>query len=83
MMTHVRRVSAAVSFAALMLFGMASAAFAQTGPTDPLGGAGDSFFSTISDYMKTKLVPAVILLALIGVAVTLLIKWGKKGAKSA
>jgi hypothetical protein len=70
-----------VSVVSVVLLG-AGSAFATTS-TDPLGGAGDSFFTDLKDYLTGNLIPAVIGLAVIGVAVGMLIKWGKKGSKAA
>lgn len=70
--------------------GFATAAFAIAGAgsaqaaegDDPTGGAGATFFSTITDYLTGNLIAAVLGLAVIGVVVSLIIKWGKKAAKS-
>lgn len=79
--SRIRRRIAVMLFALASVFGFGAAnAFAL--PVDPLSGAGDTFFTTLSGYLTTTLVPAVIGLAVIGIAVSMLIKWGKKGAKS-
>jgi hypothetical protein len=75
------RIATVLVSVAFVIAGAGAPAFATT--TDPLGGAGDSFFTTLQGYLTSVLVPAVIALALIGVAVSMLLKWGKKAAKSA
>lgn len=77
---HKARAAALFSTTALLLVGMTAPALATS--TDPLGGAGSGLFTTLTSYLTTILVPAVIGLAVVGIAVTLLMKWGKKGAKS-
>lgn len=78
---HIKAKAAAVfTTTVLLVAGMAAPSFASS--TDPLNGAGSGLFTTLTSYLTTILVPAVIGLALVGIAVTLLMKWGKKGAKS-
>lgn len=81
---RVRNAAAATLVTLAFVIGGASSASAQTvDPADPLDGAGDGFFTTLTGYLTGSLIPAVIGLTVIGVAVAMLIKWGKKGAKSA
>jgi hypothetical protein len=81
---NAQRAFAAAVLGALMVGGSAVSAYADVpDPTDPLGGSGDSFFTTAKDYLTTHLIPAVIGLTLVGLAVGMLIKWGKKATKSA
>lgn len=78
----VQRVAVGAMTLALVV-GAPSAAFAQTTPTDPLDGAGDSAFTDLKSYLTTKLIPAVIGLALVGLAAGLLFKWLRKGKAAA
>lgn len=57
-------------------------ASATTGSTDPTGGAGDTFFTSLTSYLTGHLIAAVLALAVIGVSVSMLLSWGKKAAKS-
>ena len=57
-------------------------ASATTGSTDPTGGAGDTFFTSLTSYLQDHLIVAVLALAVIGVSVSMLLSWGKKAAKS-
>ncbi len=61
-----------------------STASATTGTTstDPTGGAGDTFFTSLQSYLTGHLITAVLALAVIGVSVSMLLSWGKKAAKS-
>lgn len=74
------RIAAVVVTLAFAIGGSASSAFAVV--TDPTAGAGDTFFTTLSGYLTTYLIPAVLTLTVIGVAVSMLLKWGKRAAKS-
>jgi hypothetical protein len=66
-----------------VIAGLEAPSFATCDPTtDPTCGSGDSLFTTLTDYLTTHLVPLVVGLAVVGIAVSLLIKWGKKAAKS-
>lgn len=68
----------------LSLVAAPSVAMAQTtAPVDPLNGAGSGLFDTLKGYLTGSLVPAVIALAVVGMAIGLLIKWGKKAKNSA
>ncbi|MBN9326846.1 MAG: hypothetical protein BGO38_05360 [Cellulomonas sp. 73-145] len=58
------------------------AAFATTPSTDPTGGAGDTFFTSLTSYLQGHLIVAVLGLAVIGISVGMLLGWGKKAAKS-
>jgi hypothetical protein len=73
-------VLAPLSMALVVVFGGVASASTTT---DPLGGAGDGFFTQLKGYLTDHLIPSVITLAVIGVAVGMLIKWGKKGSKAA
>jgi hypothetical protein len=70
------------ALAMVLLMGSGGTAFA-TAPADPTGGAGDTFFTGIQDYLTGHLIVLVLGLAVIGVIIGLVIKWGKKAAKSA
>jgi hypothetical protein len=50
--------------------------------TDLTNGAGDTFFSTITSYFTGDVLPAVLVLLALMVGVGVLIKWGKRAAKS-
>jgi hypothetical protein len=56
---------------------------ASAATTDPLGGAGDTMFVTLQGYLTSVLIPAVLGLAVIGIAVGLLIKYVKKARAAA
>lgn len=58
----------------------ASAASATT--TDLTGGAGDTFFDTITSYFQDHVIGAVLALFALVVGVGVLMKWGRKAAKS-
>lgn len=72
---------ASVALVVAFIVGGPSAAFATT--TDPLAGGGDSLFTTLQSYLTGNLVPAVIGLAVVGMAIGLLIKWAKKAKAAA
>lgn len=75
------RVALMLSAAAVTILAP-EAAFATTGSTDPTGGAGDTFFTSLTSYLQGHLIVAVLALAVIGVSVSMLLSWGKKAAKS-
>ena len=50
--------------------------------TDLTDGAGDTFFSTITSYFTSDVLPAVLVLLALMVGVGVLIKLGKRAAKS-
>ncbi|HVX09205.1 hypothetical protein [Humibacter sp.] len=74
--TRVRVVLAVSAFLALF---SAGPSFATS--TDPTGGAGDTFFSSLTSYLQSHLIVAVLGLAVIGVIVAMILKWGGKAAK--
>ena len=76
------RVSSVLVTLAFLVAGGASAASATAPSTDPTGGAGDTFFTSLTDYLQGHLIVAVLALAVIGVSVSMLLGWGKKAAKS-
>jgi type IV secretory pathway VirB2 component (pilin) len=73
--------SSALVTVSFVLMGNVSAANATT--VDPLDGAGDGIFTTLSGYLTTKLIPAVLALAVIGIGVGLLIKYVRKARSAA
>jgi hypothetical protein len=77
-----RRVAVVLGTLAFVIAGGVGVASAQTTPVDPLDGAGDSFFTDLTSYLTGTLIPAVIGLALVGIAVGMLLRWGKKAVKS-
>jgi len=50
--------------------------------TDVTGGAGDTFFSTITSYLTGHLIISVLTLLAVTVGLSMLISWGRKAAKS-
>lgn len=80
------RISAVLVTAAFLVAGAGVPAFASVGtvvdPTDPTGGSGDTFFSSLTTYLQSHLIAAVLTLAVVGVSVSMLLAWGKKAAKS-
>lgn len=76
-----RRVALISATVALLTLAGSTASYADT-PTDPTGGAGASFFTSVTSYLQNNLIAAVLGLAVIGVIVSMIIKWGKKAAKS-
>jgi hypothetical protein len=72
--------------AAITTFVVGSAAYAgaavMTPPPDPTGGAGDDLFTSLTSYLQDHLIAAVLALAVIGIIVGMVLKWGKKAAKS-
>lgn len=75
------RIAAVLVSIAFLLVGSATAASA-TPSTDLTDGAGDTFFSTITAYFTGDVLPAVLVLLALMVGVGVLIKWGKRAAKS-
>ena len=61
---------------------VASASATAPSGTDLTDGAGDTFFSTITSYFTSDVLPAVLVLLALMVGVGVLIKWGKRAAKS-
>lgn len=59
-----------------------SAAHATVPDTDLTGGAGDTFFTSLTDYFTGNVIGPVLVLAALMVGVGLLIAWGRKGARS-
>ena len=77
-----KRAAGVIATLAFLVAGSATAANASTGSFDPTGGAGDTFFTNLTSYLQGHLIAAVLALAVIGVAVSMLLGWGKKAAKS-
>jgi hypothetical protein len=77
-----KRAAGVLATLAFLVAGSATAANASTPSTDPTGGAGDTFFTSLTAYLQGHLIVAVLALAVIGVAVSMLLSWGKKAAKS-
>lgn len=75
------RVSAMFAALAALIVVPIGAASATT-PADPTGGAGDSLFTTLTEYLQGHLIVAVLALAAIGISVGMLLGWGKKAAKT-
>jgi hypothetical protein len=65
-----------------MVVGAGSAFATVPDPTDPTGGAGDTFFSSIASYITGHLIPSVITLTILVVGFGMLLAWGKRAAKS-
>ena len=76
------RIAGGLITAAFLVVGAGTAANASTGSSDPTGGAGATFFSSLTSYLQDNLIVSVLALAVIGVAVGMLLSWGKKAAKS-
>lgn len=76
------RIGAILATLAFMI-GVPVASASATAPgTDLTNGAGDTFFSTITSYFTSDVLPAVLVLLALMVGVGVLIKWGKRAAKS-
>lgn len=76
------RLSMMLGIVGLFLVGGTEASFATTTDgTDITGGAGDTFFSTLTDYFKGHVISSVLLLLALVVGVSMLISWGRKAAK--
>lgn len=76
------RVAGALVTGAALVSVPGAAFAADPDPTDPTGGAGDTFFTSLTAYLQGHLIVAVLSLAVIGVGVSMLLSWGKKAAKS-
>lgn len=50
--------------------------------TDVTGGAGDTFFTTLTSYFTGHVLISVLALLALTVGVSMLIGWGRKAAKS-
>jgi hypothetical protein len=76
------RIAAGTLIVAALVIGAVSPASASTSSTDLTGGAGDTFFTTITAYFTGHVLPSVLVLLALMVGVGVLIKWGKRAAKS-
>lgn len=75
-----RRAALVMLTMALFTAGGIAPSFAST--TDLTNGAGDTFFSTITSYFTANVLPKVLILLALMVGVGVLIKWGRRAAKS-
>jgi hypothetical protein len=76
------RVSAVLAMLAALVVVPAGAASATTPDSDLTGGAGDTFFTAITSYFQDNVIVAVLGLFALTVGVAVLMKWGRKAAKS-
>lgn len=76
------RIAAIVITVAAFTVATIAPASATPPDTDLTDGAGDTFFSTITSYFTGDVLPAVLVLLALMVGVGVLIKWGKRAAKS-
>jgi len=75
------RLAALFAMLAALVVVPAGAASAQTTePADLTGGAGDSFFGAITDYIQGPLGIATLTLFAIVTGFVLVMKWGRKSA---
>lgn len=77
-----RRAATVLVPVGLVLAGSISPAMALGSSTDLTGGAGDTFFTTIENYFKQHVIASVLVLLALTLGVSMLIGWGKKGAKA-
>jgi hypothetical protein len=81
-----RRTLFMVPTSALVLAGSGGSAFAVGESPDPAtditNGAGDTFFTTITQYFTGHVLISVLLLLAVMVGAGVLISWGRKAAKA-
>jgi hypothetical protein len=76
------KAAVAAPFVALLTFVSAGVAGATT-VADPTGGGATTLTGDITGWITTYGVPMIVSIMVVGLIVTLFIKYGKKGVKSA
>lgn len=77
-----RRTGAIIVPMALVTAGSTGGAFALGSSTDLTNGAGDTFFTKITQYFTGHVLVSVLALLALTVGASVLISWAKRAAKS-